>query len=76
MSKQLDQLRAAIDGILAADEVEERDGEYRVTTARGTQIRVRRDADGDWSWYFNSGLAIPYAPRDADPRRIVALALL
>lgn len=76
MSKQLDQLRGAIDSILDADEVEKHGDEYRVTTAEGNQLRVRQNDRGDWGWYFESGLEMPYTPRDSDVRRIVALALL
>ncbi len=77
MSKQVEQLKDAIDNILTADEVEERDGEYRVTTPSGGLIRVRQSDNGEWTWYFESGLTMPYAPRDPDgPHRVVAMALL
>lgn len=74
---KLSQLKTALDEILDDDRVTAMgDGSYEVRPPDGTEYRrVRQNAAGDWVLYFESGHAIPNAPRGDRPNEVVAWAL-
>lgn len=75
---KLSELKAVIDGILDDDHVVLLgDGSYEVRRVDGSEpLRVRKLAGGEWTVFFESGHAIPHAPRDIQPNKVVAWALL
>lgn len=76
MSRQLQQLRDAIEAILEADEVQaHKDGSFTVNPPDGTPVMVRQQERGDWAAHRPGGQLVPFSPTGSRPHEVIVWAL-